>query len=73
MPQAIFHGSGNACVTLYPGDCREILADMPDRSAHLVLTDPPYFLDRLDDGWCPENIESSLRHADVIGGPMAFG
>ena len=29
-------------VTLYHGDCREVLAGMGDRSVDLVLTDPPY-------------------------------
>ena len=29
-------------VTLYHGDCREVLADMADESATAVLTDPPY-------------------------------
>jgi DNA modification methylase len=29
-------------ITLYCGDCREILPLMPDKSVDLVLTDPPY-------------------------------
>lgn len=29
-------------VTLYHGDCREVLAGMPDQSIDAVLTDPPY-------------------------------
>jgi DNA modification methylase len=29
-------------VTLYHGDCIEVMADMPDRSVDVVLTDPPY-------------------------------
>ena len=29
-------------VTLYHGDCREVLADMADRSVDCVITDPPY-------------------------------
>lgn len=28
--------------TLYHGDCREVLADMVDRSVDCVITDPPY-------------------------------
>ncbi len=38
-------------VKLYPGDCRDVLADMEKESVHMVLTDPPYFLDGLDNGW----------------------
>ena len=26
------------------GDCRKVLADLPDRSVDLVFADPPYFL-----------------------------
>ena len=29
-------------VTLYHGDCREVLAGMSDRSVDCVITDPPY-------------------------------
>jgi site-specific DNA-methyltransferase (adenine-specific) len=29
-------------VTLYHGDCREVLASMADRSVDCVITDPPY-------------------------------
>jgi site-specific DNA-methyltransferase (adenine-specific) len=29
-------------VTLWHGDCRDMLAAMPDRSADCVITDPPY-------------------------------
>ena len=37
--------------TLYPGHCLDVLADMDDESVHMVLTDPPYFLDGLDGNW----------------------
>ncbi len=38
-------------VTLFEGDCREVLSNLGDGSVHLVLTDPPYFLDGLDERW----------------------
>jgi adenine-specific DNA-methyltransferase len=34
----------SADVVLYPGDCRELLAQMPDESISLVVTSPPYNL-----------------------------
>ncbi len=45
--------SRKADVVLYPGDCRKLLASMPDESVSLVVTSPPYNLgkeyeDRLD-------------------------
>ena len=53
---------------LYAGDCRDVLADLEPASVHLALTDPPYFLDRLDDEWGHAGIERSRQHADAVGG-----
>jgi len=39
------------------GDALEILDEIAQDSIDLVLTDPPYFLDKLDDGWNPQNIQ----------------
>ena len=38
-------------VSLYAGDCMDVLADLDSSSIHLVVSDPPYFLDGLDDNW----------------------
>ena len=37
-------------ITLYCGDCREVLPTLADQSADLVLTDPPYGVDFQYDG-----------------------
>jgi adenine-specific DNA-methyltransferase len=37
-------------VTLYHGDCREVLPSLPRASANVLLTDPPYFQVK-DDEW----------------------
>ncbi len=42
LPQPYYEKDG---ITVYCGDCREILPDLP--RADLVLTDPPYGLTRL--------------------------
>ncbi|NLW51677.1 MAG: hypothetical protein GXY85_12685 [Candidatus Brocadiaceae bacterium] len=31
----------DADFVLYPGDCRDLLADLPDRTVRLVVTSPP--------------------------------
>lgn len=36
---------------LYEGDCRAVLSRLRARTVHVVVTDPPYFLDGLDAGW----------------------
>ena len=40
---------------VHTGDCREVLQRLADGCAHLVLTDPPYFLDGLDNNWSKGN------------------
>ena len=32
-------------------DCLEKIPNLPNESVHLVVTDPPYFLDGLDEKW----------------------
>lgn len=31
-------------ITIYHGDCREVLPSLPDQSVDLVITDPPFFM-----------------------------
>jgi DNA modification methylase len=37
--------------TLYHGDCREVLAELPDCSVDAVVTDPPYGLEFMGKDW----------------------
>lgn len=68
LARALTRGGETPKVTLYPGDCRDVLADMDADSVHLAVTDPPYFLDRLDGDWNQAHIDHSKSHADVVGG-----
>lgn len=38
-------------VTLYHGDCIEVMRSLPDASVHAVVTDPPYGLEFMGKGW----------------------
>lgn len=38
-------------VTLYPGDCRDVLRTLPDCSIDSVCTDPPYGLTFMGKAW----------------------
>lgn len=67
-PRSRFRSKKTFPVALRTGDCREMLADFDEGSVHLVVTDPPYFLDRLDCSWNEQDIERSRKNADVIGG-----
>ena len=40
-----------AALKIVHADCREELPRLEPESVHLVVTDPPYFLDGLDTGW----------------------
>jgi site-specific DNA-methyltransferase (adenine-specific) len=51
----------HAGVTIYHGDCREILPQLPEASVDLLLTDPPYGI-----GY----VSRSKTRAKQIGGPM---
>ena len=41
LPEPYFEKDG---ITLFHGDCREILPQLPAESFGLVLTDPPYLV-----------------------------
>jgi hypothetical protein len=43
-------------VTLFHGDCLDVLRELPDESVHAVVTDPPYGLSNTDPGHVTEAI-----------------
>lgn len=49
------------------GDCREGLAGLAGRSVAMTLTDPPYFLDGMDDRWNREKLAGRMTEG-VVGG-----
>ena len=48
-------------------DCRDGMADLDDSSVSLILTDPPYFIDGMDDGWDDGHLRSRVKPG-VVGG-----
>lgn len=48
-------------------DCRVGMKDIPDSAISLALTDPPYFIDGMDDGWDNSRLRSRVKPG-VIGG-----
>ena len=44
------------------GDSLQILAEIDAGSIDLVLTDPPYFLDKMDDRWDEKKVASTKYH-----------
>jgi len=60
--------------SLLLGDALELLRGLPDGRVDLVLTDPPYFLEGLDEGWDPEKVGKRTQSQAVSSLPsgMAF-
>ncbi len=48
-------------------DCRKGMSKITTHSVSLILTDPPYFLDGMDDNWDSQRIKSRQKKG-VIGG-----
>ena len=68
-------------VSLYHGDCIEVMRQLPDNSVDAVVTDPPYLLDFMGKGWDsadgiagkPEVWREALRVLKPGGHLLAFG
>lgn len=54
--------------TFILGDCLDKLKSIEDNSIHLIITDPPYFLDGLDDKWNYNKIKEKVKKSKVING-----
>src|SRR3989338_2262179 len=50
---------------IIPGDALEVFSKIEDNSVDLILTDPPYFLDKLDNNWTHKKV-SDIRNRQVI-------
>lgn len=55
-------------VTIKCGDSRNLLKDIQDSSVHLVVTDPPYFIDSMENQWDVTSLNTKKGKAKVIGG-----
>jgi DNA modification methylase len=75
MSAPYYEGDG---VTVYHGDCIEVMRSMPDASVHAVVTDPPYGLGFMGKAWddLPPGLDFATEALRVLkpGGHMlAFG
>ena len=46
-------------------DCMNELEKMPDNSIDCVITDPPYFIDKLDNTWSSQEINSDVKNSHI--------
>ena len=54
------------------GDALQILSAIDNNSIDLVLTDPPYFLDKMDDRWDEKKVASTKYHHVVKSLPAGM-
>ena len=47
-------------IKIYLGDCLKKLDSMKDNSIDCVITDPPYFIDKLDNKWDSKKVKNPL-------------
>lgn len=53
---------------LFHEDCRTGVGNIPNDSIDFIVTDPPYFIDGMDDGWNDKKLKSKAAKSGVIGG-----
>lgn len=54
------------------GNCLDVMKRIPDNSIHLILTDPPYFLDKLDNNWSAKEVADKKYHHTVTSLPAGM-
>lgn len=59
-------------IKLFEGDCRINLQYLKPDSVHLIITDPPYFLNGLDDEWSKGQTDSVKGTGSVGGLPVGM-
>lgn len=73
---AVFSGGAQtaerANVDLIEGDARKAMKALPEESVHMVLTDPPYFIDGLDTGWKKGGADAVKGTGSVGGLPVGM-
>ncbi|HIJ60757.1 MAG TPA: hypothetical protein HPP56_09140 [Nitrospirae bacterium] len=57
--------NGSTLNSLLHGDALCLLKQIDDNSIDLVLTDPPYFLDKMDNKWDSERV-ANIKNLQVV-------
>jgi len=53
---------------IFNQDCRAGIKKISDKSIDIIVTDPPYFIDGMDNGWNDSKLQNKASKAGVIGG-----
>jgi site-specific DNA-methyltransferase (adenine-specific) len=52
-------------ITLLNNDCMDELKKMPVNSIDCVITDPPYFIDKLDNEWSSSEVNKDVKNSHI--------
>ncbi|QOR04940.1 hypothetical protein [Campylobacter cuniculorum] len=53
---------------IFKQDCRSGLRELEDYSIDFIVTDPPYFIDGMNDEWNDRELENKVAKSGVIAG-----
>jgi site-specific DNA-methyltransferase (adenine-specific) len=59
-------------IQIINNDCILELEKLQDNSIDLVLTDPPYFIDKLDNKWCSDDINNETKNSHITHLPKGM-
>ena len=52
-------------ITILNGDCMIELHNLEDNSIDCVITDPPYFIDKLDNNWSSTDVNTDVKNSHI--------
>jgi site-specific DNA-methyltransferase (adenine-specific) len=55
----------NDTIKIYNDDCINAINQLPDNSIDCIITDPPYFIDKLDDNWNADKLTSEKSNSHI--------
>ncbi|MDR3183433.1 MAG: site-specific DNA-methyltransferase [Planctomycetaceae bacterium] len=58
----------SASFQLYNADCRQEIKNLAPNSIDFIVTDPPYFIDGMDNHWDDQKLKKKSAKSGVIGG-----
>ena len=48
-------------IELYQGNCLDLMKNIPNEFIDCVITDPPYFIDGMDNNWDIEKLNNKVK------------
>ena len=58
----------NNYYTIFNEDCRKAIKKIPNNYIDFIVTDPPYFIDGMDNNWNDSKLNKRTKYSKIIGG-----